>query len=215
MMVTKKPISKKEPKLSPVDANKPWRKALINFASAALHAEELRLRVLYSQSAEVIDKTPALSTLSEKEIVGVIYAAIATRLPGVKAISRETPYPKKPGRSKDPRQFADLCIEESGRGKNPAYIEVKKYSNGRGKRGFENDARKLGDIPIKTQRLILFYRFETPGQDTKRQSLLELIEKNDKDFIGRFRIKNMPFDAVSRSGELTKFELALVVIKAS
>lgn len=184
-----------------------WPPALVKYASASLEAEDRRLRLLYCTSPDNIRSTPAICLLNEHEITGVIVAAIASRLFKYgDSLQREKQYP---GTSK---KRADFAVKEPGRGKNWAFVEVKKYTNRRGKRHVAMDASKLLGIQTKAQRWILLYRVATPSSKNT-QELTQLLDKNypglfDETCSDSFEIANKDFNQ-------TKFELAFCRVKNS
>lgn len=184
-----------------------WSSDLVKYASAALEAEDRRLRLLYCTSAEKIRETPTVCLLNEHEITGVIIATVASRLFDYGAsLLREKPYPAPS------KQRADFAVKEDGPGKNWAYIEVKRYRNNGGKRKVGMDVVKLQNITDQVQRWVLIYRLATPPAPNRKntKSLDEILSAN----FPEFKEKHLDsFDTINKDSMATKFELALCKVK--
>ncbi len=178
-----------------------WPRDLVHYASASLEAEDRRLRLLYSVKPESIRSTRAICLLNEYEITGVIIAAVASRLFDYgTSLLREKPYPS------GSKKRADFAVKPIGRGKNWAYIEVKRYG-GKGKDAIRIEAVKLRGIKLRVQRWLLLYRWATPGPKTK--SLRNLLKKNYDGYFKEKETYEDSFQTVHKGGKLTNFELVL------
>lgn len=181
-----------------------WSSDLVKYATAALEAEDRRLRLLYCTSADKICETPAICLLNEHEITGIIIAVVASRLFRYgDSLRREEKYP-------DPsNQRADFAVKEDGPGTNWAYVEVKGYKNLNGKSGVAKDIDKLQGIKIKVQRWVLIYRLATPSARGKK--IEEILSKNFPNYFSDTYFDR--FETVNTTGKKTCFEIAFCRIR--
>ena len=146
-----------------------WENDLLDISQWALQSLDLRYRYIFSKTAKDLSGTPGLSICLENAVVFAIYeAARGKSYTSCWAVEHEKPYPA--GDGINPKR-SDLAFKAPGKGKNWAYVEVKKYDKGE----IAKDIEKLQSLN-GIQRWILAYRIRP--SDGNAFSIADLLKRN-------------------------------------
>jgi len=180
-----------------------WSDDFMALAHWALQSEDLRHRLMGADTPSDIDSTPGIAWAYEGTLVqAILQAAIFKGYRWGKTVSFEEPYPgERDGNG--PR--ADLAFKDAGRGKNWAYIEVKRYS---APQGINDDIEKLRTIKGRAQRWVFTYRVRK-RRGTK--SLEELLGRNFQNDLMVIEARSFP--TFTLEGEEGLCELALARVR--
>lgn len=185
-----------------------WESDLLSLAQWAFQIQDMRHRYLYAETAESVAITPGIAWCLETVAVLAIYeAAIGKGYKRDKTIGYEKPYPGSDG--KNPKR-SDLAFKSPGRGKNWAFVEVKRYQQF-GKNNIECDLEKLKGITTKCQRWILTYKIYS--KEGRFQTLESLLKKNfsfDLEVYGTTK-----FETVTEEFREGYCEICLVKVKTT
>ncbi len=186
-----------------------WENDLLDISQWAMQSLDLRYRYIYSKTAKDLSGTPGLAICLENAVVFAIYeAARGKSYTSGWAVEHEKQYPSIGGIN--PKR-SDLAFKAPGKGKNWAYVEVKKYDTA-GKAKVTKDIEKL-QLLTGVQRWILAYRIRP--SDSNAFLLADLLIRNFDGSDGqKLEIHgSREFNTLTKEGEYGICDICLARIK--